>query len=62
VLVIRLDQQVDVRAWMLSCTMRKSSRRAVVSVASRIAWYTQRRRRLPTAATTRSDTWTGYRA
>src|SRR5207244_3187660 len=40
----------------------KSSRRAVVSVASRTAWYTQRLRRLPTALTTRNDTCTGYRA
>src|ERR1044071_8094773 len=36
--------------WMLRCTIRKSSRRAVVSVASRTARYTLQRRRLPTGS------------
>src|ERR1041384_6956082 len=36
--------------WMLRCTIRKSSRRAVVSVASRTTRYTLRRRRLPTGS------------
>src|SRR2546422_4500557 len=44
---------------MLRCTIRKSSRRAVVSVASRTALYVDRRRRLPTADTTRNTTCTG---
>src|SRR5689334_2612063 len=47
---------------MLRCTIRKSSRRAVVSVASRTALYVKRRRRLPTAETTRKTTCTGFRA
>src|SRR5689334_7524918 len=47
---------------MLRCTIRKSSRRAVASVASRTALYVVRRRRLPTAETTRKTTCTGCRA
>ena len=47
--------------WMLRCTMRKSSRRAVTIVASRSCMYMSRWRRLVTSAPTRIVTWTGCR-